>query len=74
MSDSKYNHSVSEFERLEEYEPGGFHPVCLGGSFKEGRYKVLHKMRNGAFSTVWAARDLMSVILRLHSLFRNLCL
>ncbi|KAK6223466.1 Serine/threonine-protein kinase spk-1 [Colletotrichum tabaci] len=45
-----------ECEDLEAYEPGGFHPVHLGDTF-DGRYKVVHKLGFGGFSTVWLARD-----------------
>ncbi|POR36997.1 Serine/threonine-protein kinase SRPK [Tolypocladium paradoxum] len=44
-------------ERLAQYRPGGYHPVCLGDTFKEGRYRVAHKLGWGGFSTVWLARD-----------------
>jgi serine/threonine-protein kinase SRPK3 len=39
------------------YRPGGYHPVCLGDTFKGGRYKVHHKLGWGGFSTVWLAKD-----------------
>ena len=41
------------------YRPGGFHPVHLGDTFKEGRYRVIHKLGHGGFSTIWLARDEM---------------
>lgn len=49
-------------ERIQNYRPGGFHPVSLGDTFKDGRYKVHHKLGFGEFSSVWLARDRMSVI------------
>jgi len=42
---------------MSRYRPGGFHPVKLGDTFKDGRYKVYHKLGWGGFSTVWLARD-----------------
>ena len=45
----------------ESYRPGGFHPINLGGSFKIGQYCVIRKLGYGSFSTVWLARDKMSV-------------
>ena len=44
-------------EKMSRYGPGGFHPVCLGDTFKEGRYKICHKLGWGGFSTVWLAWD-----------------
>lgn len=44
-------------ERMTRYRPGGFHPVKLGDTFNNGRYKIYHKLGWGGFSTVWLARD-----------------
>ncbi|KAM0377548.1 hypothetical protein ACHAPY_006716 [Fusarium culmorum] len=44
-------------EPFYRYEPGGYHPVELGETLKDGRYKVLHKLGWGGFSTTWAAKD-----------------
>ncbi|KAK9426952.1 kinase-like protein [Lipomyces doorenjongii] len=44
-------------EKLSRYQPGGYHPVCLGDTFKDGRYKIHHKLGWGGFSTVWLAKD-----------------
>ena len=53
--------SVSEEEEDEqEYCAGGYHPVSLGDTFKEGRYTVVKKLGWGHFSTVWLARDAQS--------------
>ncbi|KAK0108045.1 hypothetical protein ONS95_002870 [Cadophora gregata] len=50
---------IGDTEDLERYEPGGFHPVHLGDEYDGGRYKVIHKLGAGGFSTVWLAQDLM---------------
>ncbi|KAK0101452.1 hypothetical protein ONS95_006625 [Cadophora gregata] len=44
-------------ENMSRYKPGGFHPICLGDTFKEGRYKIHHKLGWGGCSTVWLAWD-----------------
>lgn len=44
-------------ESLSRYCSGGYHPVNLGDSFKDGRYSVHHKLGWGGFSTVWLAKD-----------------
>ncbi|KAK5635875.1 hypothetical protein RRF57_011587 [Xylaria bambusicola] len=44
-------------EPLHHYRPGGYHPVHLGGQLKNRRYKILHKVGWGGYSTTWAARD-----------------
>ncbi|KAI1008617.1 hypothetical protein LB504_001391, partial [Fusarium proliferatum] len=35
----------------------GYHPVALGDSLSDGRYKVFHKLGWGSYSTTWAAKD-----------------
>ncbi|KAL2066601.1 hypothetical protein VTL71DRAFT_2672 [Oculimacula yallundae] len=49
-------------EDMSDYKPGGFHPVSLGDTFKDGRYEVHHKLGWGGFSTVWLAWDNISEI------------
>jgi hypothetical protein len=44
-------------EPLHRYRKGGYHPVCLGDLLKDRRYKILHKLGWGGYSTIWAARD-----------------
>ena len=43
-------------EDLEKYQPGGYHPICLDDRL-QNRYRVVHKLGHGTFSTVWLARD-----------------
>lgn len=51
--------SFDDVEDIEKYEAGGLHPIHLGDEF-EGRYKIVHKLGHGGFSTVWLARDRQS--------------
>ncbi|KAF2788056.1 kinase domain-containing protein [Melanomma pulvis-pyrius CBS 109.77] len=44
-------------EDAEQYRAGGLHPVHLGDSLNQGRYRIVHKLGFGSFSTVWLARD-----------------
>ncbi|OJI85942.1 hypothetical protein ASPTUDRAFT_114682 [Aspergillus tubingensis CBS 134.48] len=39
-------------EWVEDYHPGGYHPVILGDVFKNGQYKVIRKLGEGSYSTV----------------------
>ncbi|KAL5044810.1 hypothetical protein BDW71DRAFT_185419 [Aspergillus fruticulosus] len=43
-------------EPVEEYRPGGYHPVHLNDVYHK-RYKVVGKLAIGQFSTVWFAQD-----------------
>ena len=44
-------------EPVEDYRPGGFHPVHFGDLLHHGQYKIVRKLGYGAFSTVWLAKD-----------------
>ncbi|KAF9780552.1 kinase-like domain-containing protein, partial [Thelephora terrestris] len=48
-----------EVESPDRYRPGGYHPVHLGDVYHQ-RYRVIHKLGFGTYSTVWLARDLQS--------------
>ncbi|KAF6826993.1 protein kinase [Colletotrichum plurivorum] len=47
---------VDGVERLEKYEPGGYHPVVID-DFLGGHYRIVDKLGYGGYSTVWLARD-----------------
>lgn len=53
------------------YRPGGYHPVALGDSLKDGRYKIRHKLGFGKFSTVWVARDCKYVFASLKTSYQT---
>jgi hypothetical protein len=42
-------------EWAESYRPGGFHPLVFGDTLKNGCYRVIRKLGNGSYSTVWLA-------------------
>lgn len=47
---------LEESEHPENYEPGGFHPVHLGGVY-DRQHRGAHKLFLGGLSTVWLARN-----------------
>jgi len=48
---------IEQDEGRSGYKDGGYHPVAIGDTFKEKRYKVYSKVGWGHFSTVWKAKD-----------------
>jgi serine/threonine-protein kinase SRPK3 len=46
-----------DLEDFENYTTGGFHPIIIGDSFQNGRYKIVHKLGFGGYSTIWLTRD-----------------
>ena len=48
---------LDAIEDVEDYQPGGYHPISIGDTFYHGRFRVLHKLGFGGSSTVWLARD-----------------
>lgn len=44
-------------EPLHRYCIGGYHPLKLGDVLKHGRYRIMHKVGWGGYSTTWVARD-----------------
>ncbi|KAI0809938.1 kinase-like protein [Xylaria sp. FL0064] len=59
MAPNAYTCDV-DAEYICRYQPGGYHPVRLGDQLKDGRYKILHKVGWGGYSTIWAVRDRQS--------------
>ncbi|PYH75106.1 uncharacterized protein BO88DRAFT_302764, partial [Aspergillus vadensis CBS 113365] len=47
---------IKGVEALEEYQPGGYHPVMIGDML-HNRYPVVDKLGHGGYSTVWLAQD-----------------
>ncbi|KAF5560102.1 SRPK2 bound unphosphorylated [Fusarium phyllophilum] len=48
---------IEEVEVLEDYRPGGYHPVQINDALHHDRYKIVHKLGHGTFSTAWLALD-----------------
>uniref|UniRef100_A0A0B7KKZ2 EKC/KEOPS complex subunit BUD32 n=1 Tax=Bionectria ochroleuca TaxID=29856 RepID=A0A0B7KKZ2_BIOOC len=48
---------VGDSEEVERYEKGGFHTVHLGDLYNDGRYRIVHKIGSGGYSTAWLAHD-----------------
>ena len=53
----RFHFAGPDVENPDRYRPGGYHPVHLGDVY-DGRYKVIHKLGFGTYSTVWLARDI----------------
>lgn len=49
-------------ESIEDYKPGGYHPVRIGDTFTSdaNRYRVVQKLGWGHFSTVWLCVSLLT--------------
>ncbi|KAI1178381.1 kinase domain-containing protein [Nemania sp. FL0916] len=48
-----------EVEGMDKYAPGGFHPIAIPSEVGSGlsRFKILHKLGYGGFSTIWLVRS-----------------
>lgn len=51
--------TLEAVEDVQEYGPGSFHPIHLGDVYDE-RYKILHRLDDGGYSTTWLARDMIA--------------
>ncbi|OTA59110.1 kinase-like protein [Hypoxylon sp. EC38] len=50
---------VYDIEDVQKYVVGGYHPVNIGDwlGTEDKRYKIIHKLGSGGFSTVWWAQS-----------------
>ena len=58
--DASASNSSDSDEGMEGYRKGGYHPVKIGETFKDGRYVVRRKLGWGHFSTCWLCDDLQT--------------
>jgi hypothetical protein len=47
---------IENVEILKRYHHGQFHPVTIGDHLHD-RYRIVHRLGFGAYSTMWLARD-----------------
>ncbi|RAK80833.1 kinase-like protein [Aspergillus fijiensis CBS 313.89] len=47
---------IKGVEKLENYQPGGYHPIMVGDLLHD-RYHIADKLGYGGYSTVWLALD-----------------
>jgi serine/threonine protein kinase len=58
MSSRTYAPSPSTFAEVpDRYREKGLHPLIIGDTVKDGRYRIIHKLGSGSFATVWLVRD-----------------
>ncbi|KAJ8125740.1 hypothetical protein O1611_g7898 [Lasiodiplodia mahajangana] len=51
-----YNY-IEDVEDVSKYRTGGFHPTYIGDTLKDRRYRIVHKLGYGGYSTTWLALD-----------------
>ncbi|KAK9369044.1 kinase-like domain-containing protein [Lipomyces kononenkoae] len=47
---------LEDVEKLERYRQGGYHPITVGDHLHD-RYRIIHKLGFGTYSTTWLAKD-----------------
>ncbi|TQN68513.1 Serine/threonine-protein kinase SRPK [Colletotrichum shisoi] len=58
VDEQRFKAITSPCEWVEDYRPGGYHPIHLGDVLRDGQYSIVRKLGEGSYSTVWLARDL----------------
>ncbi|KAI1771431.1 kinase-like domain-containing protein [Hypoxylon cercidicola] len=69
-------HPTHDSDIVEGYRPGGYHPTTIGDMFRDGRYKIVHKLGFSGSSAIWLARDrllqrFVSLKIQVANAFRN---
>ncbi|KAL7919270.1 kinase domain-containing protein [Trichoderma austrokoningii] len=60
MSQRVYAPSPSTFaEDPDRYRKDGLHPLIIGDTLNNGRYRIIHKLGSGSFATIWLCRDIL---------------
>ncbi|KAJ3446811.1 protein kinase superfamily protein [Anaeramoeba flamelloides] len=54
---SSYSETEQDSNKQDDYSEGGYHPTTVGELYKH-RYKAIHKLGLGYFSTVWLVEDI----------------
>ena len=47
---------IEDVESMEMYRPGGYHRISIGDKL-HARYRVVHKLGHGSYSTTWLTFD-----------------
>lgn len=45
----KYNPNIDHVEEIENYQPGGLHPLQIGDELDGGKFTIVHKLGYGGF-------------------------
>jgi hypothetical protein len=53
----RFQNLTTSAESIEDYLPGGLHPVHLKDTFKD-QYRIIRKLGEGGSSTVWLGFDI----------------
>lgn len=57
MSTSAFKyHYIEDVEDIEDYKNHGYHPIHIDDRLQH-RYRIVHKLGHGTFSTAWLAHD-----------------
>ncbi|KAI1747568.1 kinase-like protein [Xylaria castorea] len=49
----RQSHDIGNIEDVEDYRPGGLHPIDMFDMLLDGRFEVCHKLGSGGIATVW---------------------